>query len=80
MRRFAYQAIAVAVVVGGLTYLTDYLNFRSGLNALWMFGLPVVTAIIFNEDAASRCLAGLALVLLSPVAMMGTAAVFGLGL
>ncbi len=79
MSRFTYQVIAVFVVVGFLTYLTDRLGFRSGLNTVWMFGLPIMVAIIANKDAASRSLAGLVLVVLSPVAMMATAAVFGLG-
>ena len=61
-----------------LTYLTDHLGFRAGLNALWMFGLPIGVAMLVNKDAVSRCLAGLALVLLSPVVMMVTAAAFGL--
>jgi len=82
MSRFVYQAIAVFTVVGFLTYLTEHFGFRSGLNMLWMFGVPVAVAIIANKDAASRCLAGLAglaLMVLSPVATIATAAVFGLG-
>lgn len=79
MRRFMYQAIAVPIVIGLMAYLTDHLGFRSGVNALWMFGLPIIVAILANKDAASRCLAGLALVVLSLVSMMATAAVFGLG-
>jgi hypothetical protein len=79
MRRFGYQAVAVFLTVGFLTYLTDHLGFRSGFNTLWMFGLPIAVAILANKDAASRCLAGLVLVVLSPISLMVTAAVLGLG-
>ena len=79
MSHFKYQVVAVLIVIGFLTYLTDNLDFRFGLNALWMFGLPIAVAILANKDAASRCLAGLALVVLSPISMVATAAIFGLG-
>jgi hypothetical protein len=79
MHRFSYQAIAVAIVVGPLTYVTDWLGFRSGLNTVWIFGLPIAVAILANKDAASRCLSGMALVILSPISVMATAAIFGLG-
>jgi hypothetical protein len=80
MRRFGYQAVVVFVTVGFLTYLTDHLGFQSGLNTLWMFGLPIAVAMLANKDAASRCLAGLGLVVLSPISLIVTVAALGLGL
>ncbi|WP_454887272.1 hypothetical protein [Sphingomonas oryzagri] len=80
MRRFAVQAIAVFLSVGLLTYLSDHFGYRSGFNALWMFGLPIAVAVFANRDGASRCLAGLVLFVLGPIASIVTAAVFGLGM
>ena len=79
MRRFAVQAIVVLLSVGFLTYLSDHFGYRSGFNALWMFGLPIAAAFFANKDAASRCLAGLVLFVLGPLASMATAAIFELG-
>lgn len=79
MIRFSLQAIAVLLVSAFLAYLTDYIGFRSAWNALWIFGLPIMVAVIANNDAGSRSLASLFLMLASLIGMVAAAAVFGLG-
>jgi hypothetical protein len=57
---FALQAALVFVLVGSSTYAAGYFDFRNGSNLVWMFGIPIATAIIANNDAGSRTLAGIA--------------------
>jgi hypothetical protein len=65
VRSIAIQVFAVAVVVGALTCLTGWFNYRSGFNVLWMLGVPIAVAVLANEDIGARTLAGLWLTLWS---------------
>lgn len=79
MIRFGLQATAVMLVSAFLAYITDYVGFRSAWNALWIFGLPIKVAVIANDDAGSRTLASLILMLASLIGMVAAAVGLGLG-
>ena len=67
------------LLAGLATFITSYLNYRTGLNAIWMFGIPVLIAVLGNASARTRLLMSLVLLMCSLLSLMLTAAAFGLG-
>lgn len=77
--RFSVQLGLVAVLMAGLTLATDYANFRSPWNLVWMLVPPFIIARLFDQGEGVWPLTGLYLLVGGFMAMVGTAALFGLG-
>ena len=76
--RTIFQIVPVVLGMAGLSILTDYANFRSGWNILWMVGLPGVTAGVLGRKD-TWFLSALWLLLLGCATMLATAALLHLG-
>jgi hypothetical protein len=66
----AAQIGLVAVLSAALTYVTTNLNYRTGLNALWMIALPIVVGLSLNQGAGRRAIVAVMLVGVSLVFVM----------
>ena len=73
------QIIAITLTSVILTLWIDHTRFRSPVNALWMFGIPVLLAIVANPRGIRRNWMIGILIAASFVAMVTTARIFGLG-
>ena len=80
------RSVAQIVIVAALLYfallVTDALHYRSGLNVLWMVGIPFAVAWAFAKSPrreSAWLLAGLCLLLWAWFAMGLIAVLFGFG-
>lgn len=71
------QLVGVAAAAAVMTMLTE--PHQSWLNALWIFGIPVLVGILFNTTTRGRLLMCLLLIVISTAAAISTAAYFGFG-
>jgi len=78
LTRLALQVVLVAALIVVFTLATDFVNFRSPWNLLWMAGIPFGIAKAFDRDDGIWLLTGLWLLLCALGAMVATAALFGL--
>jgi hypothetical protein len=77
MRSIWIQFGVVALAAATLTMLINQWHFRSGLNVLWMLGIPVCVTLVANRGERPRKRMGIALALCSPLVSIGTAAALG---
>lgn len=78
VRPFA-QLVSVTVLAGLALLASDFANFRSGWNLLWMLAIPFGVARAFDRDEGTWPLIGLYLLIAEFVAMALIAAAFGVG-
>lgn len=59
--RYPLQVALVAVATVAFVLLADAFAFRSPVNLLWMFGMPMMVAVLANTGWDRRCFMLLAL-------------------
>lgn len=72
------QVVIVVVVAASGTFAADWFGLRFLWNASWMFALPATLGILMNAGVAKQLGMTLGLIVLSILATMATAAIFGL--
>ena len=81
-RRFWPVIIQLGMVASGATFfthLTDFFNYLSPLNLVWMIGLPAAIGFFCNENEVHRLILIQVLVILSLAVSITNAATFGMG-
>lgn len=71
------QAAAVFFMSMLLTWLTDRHGYRTPLNAIWMFGVPVMIGFVANNGWQTKWIMAASLFVASTAAVMLAGILFG---
>lgn len=63
------QIAFISMLSAALTYATALMNYRTGVNALWMIALPVAMGVLLNRRKGLMSLVLLAASLLAVMAV-----------